>query len=269
MIKVFNKLQIQESTETLLTSESRRQPTTSVLLDSVTWVLPNPKPTLAPKLEKIQNEPRQVFKMTTLRLAELLQHVGDIVAKGRRQKSADFRLDPKLRVHFKEDETVKKLGPPPPTYTSWWQAICHIVSIMDAYDLKIENQDHQLVFLKMTIGTVCSQGFMTADEELFHMLPEPGMAPDEFKWAKNMALWRLDDRMTTRNQPNRFDKNDVVMDKEGSDYRYHTTPLTGSVFNRTPLFWLDPKVSKHTAASTVLLLSFTESNKGEFKIRYI
>ena len=231
-----------------------------MLNDSITWLLPKPKVNLSLPLK--DKEPREVFQLNLIRFHEILEQMASILENGpKTMKSQDIRLSPQEKVNFDEAQVVTKLGPPPPRFNSWWETITHVASILGSYDLKIENSDDRRKFIKLVAGTFISQGFLTIDHELINVLPDPTMFPEPFKWDEKCSMWRLDNRHSVNSQPNEMKKEDKIIN-EKMDHRTESSPITGSVFNRLPLFWLDPLAKAEFSPKLVLLLSFSESVKG-------
>ena len=173
--------------------------------------------------------------------------------------NSDFRATGPVRVGYSEAEAIKVLGPPPPAFSCWWDAICQIKSQFERFDIDLSDKVAIQKWLTMSRNTTLSQGFLTIDAELLNVFATYRPKDPVFEWAEKSSIFHLDEVYST--QPSKFDKADVIIDEE-TDHRKYSCPVAGSIFSRTPLFWLNPVIDQKPKMKTVLLLNFNESTKG-------
>ena len=219
------------------------------------------KPASTMTLVEAEVDPRDAFVRTMRSTEEFLDKIGDFVQKEQERISLPAASKP---PKFSENDTIEKFGPPPPFFDSWYETVAHMKSIFRAYDLSIRCKKDRKKFLSLVKTTVLSQGFLSVNGEVQKCFADQSIPPVEFKWGRHIAAWPLDlceSHNSTGVQPARLGRTDTILEPD-MDHRVETIPTTGSIFNRTPLMWLNPTVLANSSAKTVLLFQIAESGKG-------
>ena len=212
-------------------------------------------------LMEAEADPRDTFVRTMRSTEEFLDKIGKFVQNEQERISRPSNSNP---PKFSENDTIEKFGPPPPFFDSWYETVAHMKSIFRAYDLSIRCKEDRNKFLALVQSTVLAQGFLSVNGDVQSCFVDKTIPPAKFKWGRHIAAWPLDlveNHNSTGVQPARLGRTDTILEPD-MDHQVETIPTSGSIFNRTPLLWLNPIVLANTSVKTVLLFQFAESVKG-------